>query len=267
MPLNTVYLLLFFISFFLFVFYTVLLLKKQNNNVSKQDRNKKNKNIKLLFVICLFIVISIFLNIIYAIILTIVSLYYWWLISENKKQKYKKETDKQILEIIRLFRNSVTSGESITQTIDSVSEQIKEPLSLEFKEISNKVKLGISLDEALKDSVIKVKNEQYKFFMDAIRISYSTGIKISDILSKIEQSVSQKLSLSNKVDVLTSQVRFSGMIISIIPFFIVFLIYFIEPELISVLFTSVLGNIILLICVIMILSGSFVMKKIADIKL
>ena len=103
--------------------------------------------------------------------------------------------------------------------------------------------------------------------MDSIRISYSTGIKISDILSKIEQSVSQKISLSNKVDVLTSQVRFSGIIISIIPFFIVLLIYFVEPEIISVLFTSILGNMILLICVIMILLGSFVMKRIADIKL
>ncbi len=265
MILNIIYLLLFFISFFLFVFYTVSLLKTQNT--IRQKEIKKTKNIKFLFFIILFILVSILLNVIYAIILTIVFLYFWWLISENKKQKYKKETDKQILEIIRLFRNSVTSGESITQAIDSISEQIKGPLSLEFKEISNKVKLGISLDEALKDSVIKIQNEQYKFFMDSIRISYSTGIKISDILSKIEQSVSQKLSLSNKVDVLTSQVRFSGMIISIIPFFIVLLIYFVEPEMISVLFTSILGNMILLICVIMILSGSFVMKRIADIKL
>ena len=265
MTLKIICLSLFFISVLLFVFYTVLYLKKYK--IVHQEKNKKSKNIKFLFFICLFILVTLFLNVICAIILTIVFLYCCWLISENKKQKYKKETDKQILEIIRLFRNSVSSGESIVQTIDSISEQIKEPLSLEFREISNKVKMGISLDEALKDSVTKVQNEQYKFFMDSIRISYSTGIKISDILSKIEQSVSQKLSLSNKVDVLTSQVRFSGMIISVIPFFIVLLIYFVEPEMISVLFTSVLGNMILLICVIMILSGSFVMKKIADIKL
>jgi len=265
MTLKIICLLLFFISVLLFVFFAVLSLKKYK--IDLQESNKKSKNIKFLFFICLFILVTVFLNIIYAVILTIIFLYCRWIIYENKKQKYKKETDKQILEIIRLFRNSVSSGESIVQTIDSISEQIKEPLSLEFKDISNKIKLGISLDEALKDSVRKVQNEQYKFFMDSIRISYSTGIKISDILSKIEESVSQKLSLSNKVDVLTSQVRFSGIIISIIPFFIVFLIYFVEPEMISVLFTSVLGNMILLVCVIMILSGSFVMKKIADIKL
>lgn len=262
---NISYLILFLISFLLFAFYVFLSLNKYKT-VSAEN-NKKTKNIKFLLFTVFFILIAIFLNVIYAIILTIVFLYCRWIILENKKQKSRKETDKQILEIIRLFRNSVSSGESITQTIDSVSKQIKEPLSLEFKEISNKVKLGISLDEALKDSVVKISNEQYKFFMDSIRISYSTGIKISDILSKIEESVSRKLSLSNKVDVLTSQVRFSGIIISVIPFFIVLLIYFFEPEMISILFTSVLGNMILLICVIMVLSGSFIMKKIADIKL
>ncbi|MCR4663347.1 MAG: type II secretion system F family protein, partial [Endomicrobiaceae bacterium] len=186
------------------------------------------------------------LNIIYALIITIAASYFSWLFIENKKQKYKKETDKQIVEIIRLFRNAVSSGENIVQATETVSTQIKEPLSLEFQEITNKIKLGISLDEALKDSSDKVQNEQYEFFMDAIRISHSTGIKISDILSKIEEAVTQKLSLSSKVDVLTSQVRFSGIVISIIPFVIVLLIYFVEPEMVSVLFTSVLGNMILL---------------------
>lgn len=239
----------------------------KERKVNTKNKRKKQNKINLLFIVILFLLISLILNVVYALIITIVLVYYSWLFSESKKQKYKKETDKQILEIIRLFRSSVSSGENIFQAIDSISGQIKEPLSSEFKEISDKIKLGISLDEALKDSVSKVQNEQYKFFMDSLRLSHSTGIKISDILSKIEVMVTQKLSLTTKVDVLTSQVRFSGMVISIIPFFIVFLIYFVEPETVSVLFTSLFGNVVLLICVIMILSGSFIMKRIADIKL
>ena len=265
MTLNNIWLLFFLISFFLLVFYICFSFKEQNIKI-KSNKKRKGK-INFLFIVSLFLLVSIFLNVIYAIIVTIVSVYYLWLLFETKKQKYKKEIDKQILEVIRLFRSSVSSGENIFQTIDSISEQIKDPLASEFKEISDKIKLGISFDEALKDSVSKIQNEQYKFFMDSLRLSHSTGIKISDILSKIEITVTQKLSLASKVDVLTSQVRFSGMVISIIPFFILFLIYFVEPETVSVLFTSLFGNLILLICIIMILSGSFVMKKIADIKL
>ncbi|WP_372519161.1 type II secretion system F family protein [Candidatus Ruminimicrobiellum ovillum] len=266
MSLNIVYLLLFLISFCLLVFYSALSLKSKDTALVKNKNKKQSKKRILLLIIC-FVLISVLLNVIYAIIITVAGVYCFWLFTENKKQKYKKEIDKQILETIRLFRNSVSSGENIIQAIESVSCQIKDPLSSEFKEILKKVELGIGLDKALKDSTDKIQNEQYKFFMDSLKISHSTGIKISDILSKIEQSVSKKLYLANKVDVLTSQVRFSGMVISTIPFFIIFIIYFIEPEMVSILFSSVLGNIILLVCVIMILSGSFMMKKIADIKL
>lgn len=266
MTLNIVYLLLFLISFALFVFYVLSLLRTKNITSLKNKNNGRTKT-NFLFFAVVFVLISIVFNIIYALIITVVIAYFLWLFFENKKHKYKKEIDKQILEIIRLFRNAVASGENIVQSIESVSQQIKDPLSFEFKEISNKVNLGVSLDEALKDSAAKIQNEQYSFFMDSIILSYSTGIKISDILSKIEDAVAQKLSLANKVDVLTSQVRFSGMIISVIPFFIVFLIYLFEPEIVSFLFSSMLGNMILFVCVIMIISGSFIMKKIADIKL
>ncbi len=267
--LNIVYLLLFLISCFLFVYYILLEIKSKKNTVKKNESvatvNNSRKKILLFFV--LFILISIILNVVYAIMITLVSGYYIKMNIINKKQKDKKEIDKQIVEVIRLFRNSVSSGESVTQTIESISNQIKGKISIEFKEISNKIKLGISLDNALKESCDNIKNEQYKFFIDSIRISNSTGIKISDILSKIEESINQKLALTTKVDVLTSQVRFSSTIISFIPFLIVGLIYFVEPGIVSVLFTTFLGNIILLVCVIMILVGSFIMKKIADIKL
>ena len=273
--LKTFYLSLFLISCFLLVYYIFLEIKSKNFSLKKNkiiaNKNiataKNNNRKKILLVVALFIAISIILNVVYAIMITLVFAYYIKMNTINKKQKDKKEIDKQIVEVIRLFRNAVSSGESVTQTIESISNQTKGKISIEFKEISNKIKLGISLDNALKESCDNIKNEQYKFFVDSIRISNSTGIKISDILSKIEESINQKLSLTSKVDVLTSQVRFSGSVISFIPFFIVGLIYFVEPNTVSVLFTTFLGNIILLVCVIMILVGSFVMKKIVDIKL
>ena len=268
--LNIFYLSLFLVSCFLLVYYILLEVKTKNISI-KRNKNiatvKNNNRKKMLLVVALFIVVSIILNIVYAIMITLVFAYYIKMNTINKKQKDKKEIDKQIVEVIRLFRNAVSSGESVTQTIESISNQTKGKISIEFKEISNKIKLGISLDNALKESCDNIKNEQYKFFVDSIRISNSTGIKISDILSKIENSINQKLALTSKVDVLTSQVRFSGSIISFIPLFIVGLIYFVEPNTVSVLFTTFLGNIILLVCVIMILVGSFIMKKIADIKL
>ncbi len=272
--MTLIYLILFFISIFFLVYFVFVLLKHGNNvlpqnTVSGGDTKNKvnNKRLKVFLFISAFILISLLLNVIYALIITVAAAYILWNASENRRQKYSKNIDKQIFELIRLFRNSVSAGESFVQSIDSVSKQIKEPLSSEFKDILNKVNRGISLDTALKNSAENIQNEQYGFFTDSLRLSFSTGIKMSDILLKIEESLNRKMALSAKVDVLTSQVRFSGNIVSFIPFVILFLVYLFEQDMISTLFTTLPGNIILFICIIMILTGAFVMKKIADIKL
>lgn len=261
------YLIFFFLSLFGLFCSLLIMLKYKRSMIFKKDNFYHNKNLKIITLIFCFIVISIFLNIIYALIISILILYFLWTLSVSKKQKNKKIIDKQILETIRLFRNYVSAGQSFVQTIESVSKQIKEPLSSEFKEILNKVNLGISLEKALKSSSLNVSNEQYKFFTDALIISYSTGIKVSDILLKIEESLNQKTDLNSKIDVLTSQVRFSGKVVSFMPFIIVFLVCFFEPDMILTLFTTLIGNFVLLISVIMILTGAFIMKKISDIKL
>ncbi len=268
--MNIIYLVFFIISIFFFIFFVLKLLKykKETNSLTNPKiQNYDNKKIKILFFMILFILSSVILNVIYAIIIVVLVLYIVWNKSVTEKEKYKKNIDKQIFELIRLFRNSIAAGESFIQSIESVSTQVKEPLSSEFKEILNKVNMGISLDEALRVSAQNIQNEQYKFFIDSLRLSFSTGIKLSDILLKIEKSLHQKMALSAKVEVLTSQVRFSGNIVSFIPFIILALIWLFEPDMISILFTTLIGNAVLLISVLMILLGAFIMKKIADIKL
>lgn len=261
------YFILFLISFFCFICFIFISLKNRRIISFKKKRFYNDKKMKIFLFLLLFILISVILNVIYALIVNILISYFYWTISEIGKQKNKKIIDKQILEAIRLFRSSVSAGQSFVQSIENVSIRIKEPLSSEFKEILNKINLGVSLEKALKSSSSNVSNEHYKFFTDALIISHSTGIKISDILLKTEQSLNQKTALSSKVEVLTSQVRFSGNVVSVIPFVIIIFVYFFESDMISTLFTSLIGNFVLLFCVVMILTGAIIMKKISDIKL
>ena len=131
--------------------------------------------------------------------------YFSYIYKQNKKIQYVNKINKQLLETIRIFRNVILSGQSIVQTMDTVSKQVKEPISAELKEICNKVNLGISLDTALEESSKHINSQQYKLFMDSVRIANVTGAKLSDILIKIENSISQKMSIYSTVQALTAQ--------------------------------------------------------------
>ena len=263
--MSNIYLILFFISFVLFCFYIMCFLfknLKSNSNVTLKSKNIKNKNLYLL--ILFFILIAILFNVIFALIFLLVTVYCYMMQKNKKQKKADAEIDKQIVYAIRLFKNSLLSGQTLIQTIDAVAEQLKAPLSNEFKTISKYVSYGINLDDALLKSCKNIKNRQYKLFIDSIRISNITGAKLSDVLGKIEQSISQKISIYSKVETLTAQGKISGTIVSVVPVCIVVFVCLAEPDIMGILWTTTLGNLILLVCWIMILTGSFLMRKIAE---
>ena len=102
-------------------------------------------------------------------------------------------------------------------------------------------------------------------FLDSISIANITGAKLSDILTKIENSISQKISIYSTVQALTAQGKISGLIVSIVQFFIIGFVYIVQPDMMSLLFTTLIGNFVLLIAVIMIITGSFFMNKITGV--
>jgi tight adherence protein B len=157
------------------------------------------------------------------------------------------------------------TGQSLIQAVNEVSKQTNEPLSEEFKKVYDSVALGISLEDALSQTSNNITSSQYKLFIDAIRISNITGAKLSDILEKIEKSVAKQTEIYSKVEALTAQGKMSGMIVSIVPFFIILFVYLLEPDIMGILFTTAIGNIIFFIAVLMLLLGSFFMKKLTEI--
>ena len=264
--MNNFYLIFSIIFFFTSIFLFSFQLLCQNKINPNKKSIKHNLRLKILLYILLFILISALINIIFAIITFLIIGYFVYIYKQKNKRKYTDNINKQLLETIRLFKNIILSGQSIVQTMDTVSKQVKEPISVELKEIYNKVNLGISLDKALADSSKNIKSQQYKLFLDSIRISNVTGAKLSDILNKIEYSISQRISIYSTVTALTAQGKISGIIVSIVPFFVIGFVYLVQPDMISLLFNTLVGNIILLISVIMIILGSFLMNKIAQVE-
>lgn len=265
--MTSLYLVCFCISFSLLIYILFLfVLEKINKSNKKKSKIKTYGNKKnIIILLSIFIILSVILNIIFSILISMIVIYFNWLYKKKQEQNYRKSVDKQIVESIRIFRNIILSGQSILQAIDAVSKQVKPPLSDEFRKIFERVSLGVGLDEALQESSLNIQSEQYKLFIDSVRISNITGAKLSDILDKIEKSITQRLVIYSKVEALTSQGKMSGNIISVVPFFIILFVYFIEPDMMSVLFTTLIGNIILFISIVMMLLGSFFMRKISEI--
>jgi tight adherence protein B len=269
---------LFLISLFLLVFFTLFfVLSKRKTSYSFPRFKILNINsfrklcqlrAQYLTTAVIFLSVIIFSqNIIFAMIFSFLYIFFDRVRKNKRAKVMDKQMDKQVLEILNIIKNAIQAGQNLTSALDIVREETGEPLKLEFTNISEKLSLGISLEQVLIETAHKAKNKEFKFMLNTLLISKETGASLGVIFERIIDTASQRIYLRQKINTLTAQGRMSGNIVSIIPFIVIAITYLIEPQIIGVLFTTFAGNVLLLLIVLMTAAGLFIIRKITEIEL
>lgn len=238
--------------------------KKKEGLAAVKISNPKMKKIMIALVI-FFIVALVLQNIIFGIIAGGLYVYFGWQIKKSKEKKLAALIDKQVIEALTVIKNAVQSGQSLQNAINTACDELKDPIKPEFVKMSEKLALGVSFDKVLTDAAEKSPSKEFRLMIDTIRISKDSGASLAGIFDRIIDATTQRVSIQAKVESLTSQGRLSGNVVSVIPFVVVAMMYIIEPDMIKSLFTTFIGNMLLLIVVIMVLTGSFAIRKLTEI--
>jgi len=257
--------LFFFAYFFIYKINVKTKIKKKESSDFKSLIFGKRKIFISLFIFLICVILT--RNIIFAVILCVLYIYFDWYIKDKNRRKHISLMDKQVIEALGVVKNAIQAGQSLQNAINTAQNELKNPIRLEFEKISDKLALGISFDRILKDVSQNTKSKEFKFMIDTIRVSKDTGASLSGIFERMTDAISQRIAIQSKMSVLTAQSRMSGNVVSIMPFVVVFMIYLIEPSMMESLFVTFIGNILLLIVVVMVLAGSFVIRKMTEINL
>jgi tight adherence protein B len=172
----------------------------------------------------------------------------------------------QIIDALGLISNSMKSGYSFLQAIELCSNEAPLPIRDEFKRILRETNLGRPLEDALADFGERIPTEDVRLMLTAILIQRQVGGNLSEVLDKIAYTIRERLRIKGEVDTLTAQGKMQGIILILLPFVLLFLISRIQPELTTILFTNILGQILLVISVILMTIGGTMIRKIVDIK-
>jgi len=184
--------------------------------------------------------------------------------SKRAKKRLDKFDD-QLIEGIGMITNSVKAGLSILQAIEGMVKNVKPPLSTEFGEALRQIKLGTPANQALVDITKRVPSGDLRIVVMSINIARDTGGNIAEMLSRLAAVMRERKKIQGKIDSLTSQGRTSGYIMAGVPFLLMGILYFLEPEMMGLLFSTLIGNIMLAMSIGMVSLGMFVINKIVAI--
>lgn len=148
--------------------------------------------------------------------------------------------------------NSCRAGLSFAQGLDGLSRECPEPIAAEFRRLTREYQRGRPLAEALRDAKDRLNLDGFTLFASAILTCLERGGKITDALDRISRSLQENQRLERKLDADTASGRKVVVILGAFP--LVFLLGFLalDPAQGSLLFSTILGQIILLVIGIMV---------------
>ena len=185
---------------------------------------------------------------------------------EGLWEKHSNRVVEQMLDGMTMMANGVKAGLSVTQSMERVTENIKGPLSKEFNLILNKIRLGMTVEDALKEFGDRVQRQDTQMFVTSINILKETGGNLSETFETINQTIRERQKIEKKIDAMTSQGKAQGVILTVIPFFLMLVFVVLDPNYIKPLFSKPLGWVALLLMFGLQIMGGIAIKKIVTIK-
>ncbi len=174
--------------------------------------------------------------------------------------------DKQLSDALVIIGNCLRAGFSFNQAIDSISIEMPDPIAKEFAKTIREIKLGFAMEKALNNMVERLKNNDLELIVSAVLIQRQVGGNLSEILDNIADTIKQRLKLKGEIKVLTATGRTSGMVVGMLPIFLMGVLMLINPGYVSMFFNSGIGIAMLAVGGVLEFIGFMIVKKIVDIK-
>ncbi len=186
---------------------------------------------------------------------------------KNRIKKRLKLLNEQLGDAITMMSNSLKAGYSFFQAVDMVAEEMSGPIAEEFGILKKEVNLGLNTEKALENMVNRIKSEDLELMVTAVMIQRQVGGNLAEVLDKITETIRDRVKIKGEMKALTAQGRVSGLVISLLPVILCGIIYLINPEQMSLLFTRPLGLLMVGLAVVMEFTGIMLIRKLVKIEI
>ncbi len=174
----------------------------------------------------------------------------WWLIRRMAERRRRRIED-QLADAMVTLANAVRAGLSLAQAMEILASQCPKPLCEEFRQIVGEYNLGKPLEQTLREAKARLRSENFALFAAAILASHESGGRLNETVERIAGSVLEMQRLERKVQSETAQARKSAVYMALAPALILVAYYFIDPANTMLLFTSVPGQVMLAVAVVL----------------
>lgn len=145
---------------------------------------------------------------------------------------------------IDLIVRGLKSGLPVSESIRVVGQEIADPVGVEFREISDQIKFGKTLTDAMWSVAPRIDTPEFRFFIISLSIQQETGGNLAETLENLSTVLRKRKTLKLKIKALSSEAKASAYIIGSLPFLMFGILLMMNYGYASTLYTDPRGIIL-----------------------
>jgi tight adherence protein B len=135
----------------------------------------------------------------------------------RKRTRRLAAFEEQFPEALDFLARSMRAGHAFTISLRMASEDMPDPLGLEFRTLFNEQNLGAPLDVALYNLADRVPLLDVRFFVSAVILQKQTGGNLGEILTRLGQVIRGRFQLKGQVKAASAHARVTALVLTILP--------------------------------------------------
>ena len=183
-----------------------------------------------------------------------------------KVRSRRKAIEAQLPDALDFLVRTLQVGHGLVSIFNIMGEELEDPIKTEFKILGQEIGFGMPFTQALFNLTNRINSTDFNFLVIGLLIQRESGGNLVELLQSLAKSMRKRFIFVGKIQILATEGKYAGIMLSVLPFFVGAIITLINPEYMSLLWTTPAGQTAIKITIIMILIGGIWMWKITQIK-
>lgn len=168
----------------------------------------------------------------------------------------------QLPDALDLVRAAMQAGHGLMAALAVVAEEFPDPVAQEFRDVTEEVRLGLPLREALEHLTESSGNADIELLQVGVLVAQEVGGNLAEVLEKTSHTIRERFKAHREIAVLTAQGKLSGKVLTALPVLAGIGMTIFNPDYFGPMLQTQSGRYTLGYGVLSLLVGHFVIRRI-----
>jgi tight adherence protein B len=169
-------------------------------------------------------------------------------------------------DVLDSLARALRAGYPLSAAMEMVGQEAPAAVAAEIKRTAAEANLGRGWARAMENFGVRVPLVEVNLFAGAVNLHSRTGGKLSEVLVGLAENLRESLALQGEVRALAAHGKLTGLILTILPFAIAFMMFIVSPGYMEILFNHPWGKNLIAAALTCLVLAHFIIRKLVDIK-